>query len=810
MALIEDLLGWWPLEENFDEEIWAVNSVPPNAGTLTGGLPIAGTQPLMQVNSVPGKVNKGAQFVSARPSAMLSPDATMFQFQTSKTFAIWFKFSAVNAGNQILQKGLEYTLRVDAATRKLVITGASGTFILYPTVLSLDTWYAVRFWRDTATGLAYIQVNDGAIVSGTITSNLTGSFLLVGSASGIDGVLDELAIWDRILTAAEWDEFYNNGEGTTYASIQPAGACRSLECCDDNPADYVSQGGTGQGYDSTCEPLPRVLFEPVSGTRLILPSLVTLRSDNPDAVIHYTTDGSTPDRNSPTYSTPLTISAPAELIRAIAIVEGCPEGPEAVAQYQQWTPAAHFTYGCGTVDKSGQWLAFAADGNPDYNWQLQIQFSAVTGVKEFQVLQLFPDGTFTGSGWSTNEFIYPWADPTQQHRAFPLVMWNPDHTGAQVNLAYVTDFSSTYGNFGIGAHTRTLYGSPWTSLPATHLFKLKIIFQDGTTLERIVDTTCDALPGALCPVPSLAVSLLTCGPKTVHLQYTLGIGTPRKIFRSNSPTGPWTELISGNVAASPETYSDATVLADTEYYYYIANIPAGCASYVNSAVIGGVFFYDAVVEISASPGTINAGDSTTISWASANNSGTVSISPTIGVQPGNVPGNQVVAPAVTTTYIITGQSGCLDPATAQVTVTVIPPASCGAVQPDVVRIDGYSSSFFGSGGCTFRTGGVVAWNGSYANDIGCTFLPPESPVGPVPYHFGSSDGVNNRELHFTNTKITQGGGLWTLEVWGYDDVLGNPLLAWRGTKAVGDTPVGTYSRTSGCSATPTTLDVIAV
>lgn len=479
MALIEDLLAWYPFEENSDEEIWAVNSVPPNSGTLSSGEPLDIDVPLMQVRSEAGRVNQGARFTLA--STMYSADSTLFQFQTSKTFAFWFKFSTAGT---ILTKGLEYTVRVDPATSKLVITGASGTFILYPTVLSVDTWYAVRFWRDTSTGLVYIQVNDGAIVSGTITSNLTGSFFQVGGASGIDGIVDELAIWDRILTGAEWDAFYNNGEGTTYADIQPAGPCRTLECCDDNPADYVSQGGTGQGYDSTCEPLPKVLFEPVSGTFLIMPSLVTLRSDNPDAVIHYTTDGSTPDRNSTTYSTPLTISAPAELIRAIAIVEGCPEGPEAVAQYQQWTPAAHFTYGCGTVDKSGQWLAFAADGNPDYNWQLQIQFSAVTGVKEFQVLQLFPDGTFTGSAWATKEFINPWPeDATKQHRAFPLVMWDPDHTGAQVNLTYVDDFSVAIGNFGVGSHTRTLYGSPWTSLPADNLFKLKIIFQNA--VDRI-------------------------------------------------------------------------------------------------------------------------------------------------------------------------------------------------------------------------------------------------------------------------------------------------------------------------------------
>lgn len=819
MALTDQLLAWYAFEENFDEEIYPVNSVPPHAAPLAVAPPAVGIQPFMKVRRATGFIGNCARFVTGE-SYMYGEDSTILRFDTPKTFAFRFKFtSPLNAQNFILLKSGEYGVQIDAATQRLKVSGAFGTFVLHSLVLQPETWYSVAFWN-VATGApfsykVFVQINNGVPESDTLTISPAGAYLLVGGISvTFDGYLDELAVWDRNLTAAELTKWYNNGDGVSYDSLIAqalTAPCRSVECCDDNPAAYVSAVGDGKGYDSSCEPYPQVLFEPPSGNRVIMPSLVALRSDVLGAVIHYTTDGSAPDRNSPVYSAPITVSAPADVIRAIAIVEGCPEGPEGAAQYQQWTPAAHFTYACTTTDKTGPWGAFAADGNPDYNWQIQIQVSAVTSVKQFELLQLFADGSFSGAAWSTKEFILPWQnDQTKKHRAFPLVIFKG---GIQQNVAYLDDYSATVGNFGIGAHTLDLYGSPWTSLPATSLFKLRILFSDGTLVERIVDSTCDALPGALCPVPVVTSYTPQCGPPLrVDITYSLGVGTQRKIFRATNPAGPYTELASGAVAASPETFQDSTVVAGQRYYYYLANIPAGCVAYVNSGISSALAIPPASVAISASAATINFGQSVTISWSSINNNGTVSISPTIGAQPGNVGGNQVVSPATTTTYTITGQNICGNIVTANVTVTVIPAASCAiGAQPALVGIVGYSSSFFGSGGCNFRTGGIVAWNGQFANTpVGfCSFLPAPPPTGTVQYHFGS-DIVPNRELHLTQTSIVQSGGLWTLNVVGYDPGTGDPVPAWVGTKATGNTPIGTYTRVSGCSPIPSSLSVIAV
>lgn len=569
------------------------------------------------------------------------------------------------------------------------------------------------------------------------------------------------------------------------------------DCCPTNPADYTSAEGAGKGYDSVCEPLPRVLFEPLSGTRIIMPSLVALRSDNPGAHIHYTTDGSAPNRDSPEYTGPITVDSPADIIRAIAVVQDCPVGPESNAQYLQWSPAANWTYTCPTVDKAGQWAAFAADGSPDYNWKLDIQFTAITGIKTIDILQLFSDGRFTGSAWSTKEFIFPWEDDaTKEHRAFPLVMWNPDHTGAQVNVAYQDDFSAAYGNFGIGSHVRTLYGQPWTALPTNHLFKLRITFQDASYIERLIDTTCDVPPPALCPVPSFDSAGFSCGPpKKVDLVYILGIGTAWKIFRATSPAGPFTERGSGVVAASPETFSDP-IDPEQDYYYYIANIPAGCSDYVNSIVytITGLQLPD--VSISANPTLIGAGQTSTISWTSANISGNVTITPTIGAQPGNVPGNQVVAPAVTTVYTIQGANFCGDLASAQVTVTVEQVAVCiSNLSFFRVHIVNYLDFFFNVFACEpLLSSASTPWNGTMIRpSTACLWVVP----------FASS--IQNRFLSTIRTKVEFQAGAWVTEVWMRQNAFGDEVLMWKGTKAFGDNPLGIYTRTAGCSSTPSQL-----
>lgn len=803
MALTDSLVRYYALEERFEEEIHAVNSVPPNASPLG---PQAGSH-LISVDSAVGKVGRCAELsYAATAPGFWADDAPAFRMGASnKTFALWFKLKSHSAldFNYLFRKGggLEYEVFINSSRQVRLFAGGGLTHNL--TTIQDGVWYFLVITHDVATSTARIFIN-GVVVEGTVgPAAATGSFNL---GSGIDAYLDEFGIWDRILTAEEINELYNGGDGTTYAEFSATHACRELECCDDNPADYASLGGEGKGYDSLCEPLPRVLFEPLSGTRLIMPSLVTLRTDTEDAVIHYTTDGTAPDRNSAIYTSPLTVPSPATVIRAIAIVEGCPEGPEANAQYQQWSPAAHFTYACTTTDKSGQWGAFAADGNADYNWELQIQFSAITGVKEFTVLQLGADGKFLGAAWSTNEFIHPWEyDHAKQFRAFPLVLFTGGYGGAQQNVAYHTDYSAAIGNFGIGAHTLSMAGSPFfSSLPAGWLFKILITLQDGSTIVKVVDNVCDALPAALCPIPTITSITPQCGPPLrLDLTFAVGVGIPFGISRRVAGVGSYVQITSGVTVASPQTFQDNTVSAGVIYEYSLVTLPAGCVTEQYSDIYLGQAIPNAAVSIAASASTIDSGQNVTISWNSINNNGTVNISPTIGVQPGNTPGSQVVAPAVTTTYEITGQNVCGTVATAQVTVNVNPPATCGASQPSLVLIHGYFDNMFinALSFCSFDSpsAGDLPWAGRWIRD---------GDAGTCRYVlFETQLAIFSRFSKLSlASKIEMTGGQWVFELYGAASL--SDTLIWRGTKSHGSTPLGVYTRTSGCSLQPSTLELV--
>ncbi|MBI4786302.1 MAG: hypothetical protein HY782_04570 [Chloroflexi bacterium] len=85
-----------------------------------------------------------------------------------------------------------------------------------------------------------------------------------------------------------------------------------------------------------------------------------------------------------------------------------------------------------------------------------------------------------------------------------------------------------------------------------------------------------------------------------------------------------------------------------------------------------------IASFTASPGTITAGGSTTLSWGAVTNADSASIDQGIGGIA--TPGNIVVSPATTTTYTLTA-TGCGGTVTQQVTVTVTgaPPAG----QPDL-------------------------------------------------------------------------------------------------------------------------------
>ena len=88
------------------------------------------------------------------------------------------------------------------------------------------TWYFIVAWYEAATNTMSIQVNDGAIdtlgTGGALQAAGAAEFQ-IGSRQGpnspLDGRVDEVGFWKRLLTAEERTALYNSGAGVGYGDI---------------------------------------------------------------------------------------------------------------------------------------------------------------------------------------------------------------------------------------------------------------------------------------------------------------------------------------------------------------------------------------------------------------------------------------------------------------------------------------------------------------------------------------------------------------------------------------------------------------
>lgn len=128
----------------------------------------------------------------------------------------------------------EFLLRYDNATDKIVfdIYNGSGTSVgsvSTTSTIASKAWYFVVAWHDSTANTVNISINNGtADSSGTsgVPTDTTASFKLGARNSTptafLDGRLDEVAYWKRLLTTAEKTTLYNSGFGTPFVRTKPA------------------------------------------------------------------------------------------------------------------------------------------------------------------------------------------------------------------------------------------------------------------------------------------------------------------------------------------------------------------------------------------------------------------------------------------------------------------------------------------------------------------------------------------------------------------------------------------------------------
>jgi hypothetical protein len=225
------LVGWWRAESN------GADSAGTNDGSLING-----------VSFQPGLVGQAFWFVSGPNPKVYVPDNPNLALTNSLTIEAWIK---ANFGWTLLSRGDDrpsmdsYTLGfTDSSTLVPVfeIYDSSGQYLVLtaPAPIPTNVWVHIAATLDGDAGIARIYIN-GQVVAETTTplhpaGPLTGAnpSLCIGNAPGsaafpFDGLIDEMSLYSRALSAAEIQAIYQAGSagkctgGAPTITLQPSG-----------------------------------------------------------------------------------------------------------------------------------------------------------------------------------------------------------------------------------------------------------------------------------------------------------------------------------------------------------------------------------------------------------------------------------------------------------------------------------------------------------------------------------------------------------------------------------------------------------
>jgi len=225
-----DLIAWWALDETI--------------GTRADS---HGSNDLSDNNSVgyaTGKQGNAADFEKSSDQYLSIADNADLSFGDEDfTICAWVKLESHTQSGAIVAKyrftganQRAYLLRVDGGgTNKFqwALSGdGSASDSIYADNLgtvSDGIWYFVVAWHDSVNDEMGIQVNSGISDTKAYSSGCydnTESFFIgidnnVDTSRDLDGLVDEICIYGRILSQDEIDWLYNGGLGRAYSELFP-------------------------------------------------------------------------------------------------------------------------------------------------------------------------------------------------------------------------------------------------------------------------------------------------------------------------------------------------------------------------------------------------------------------------------------------------------------------------------------------------------------------------------------------------------------------------------------------------------------
>jgi len=230
MALLTDnLIAFWQLEEasgvRYDSE---------GSNNLTDN---------NTVTSATGVVGDAGQFTRSNSEYLsIADNSSLSMGDIDFTLVAWTYLDTKTNGMGIMSKfvttggkreyAVEYEPSVDRFQFVVSATGSSGTYLQAGNFGSPSTaaWIFIIAWHDSSANTINIKVNNGTANSSSYSSGVnddTSPFVLGATNTGagfMDGRIDQVGVWKRVLTADEQTFLYNSGNGRAYAGLDMPGS----------------------------------------------------------------------------------------------------------------------------------------------------------------------------------------------------------------------------------------------------------------------------------------------------------------------------------------------------------------------------------------------------------------------------------------------------------------------------------------------------------------------------------------------------------------------------------------------------------
>lgn len=226
-SLVDSLTAYWKLGEATGAT--RLDSVGTNHLTPTGGANPGPSQ-------TTGIINNGAQFTAANSEYLIVADtAALSVADVDFSVSLWVRLDTKATTQGIFAKAaaadtvaaLEYRLLYNTATDRfnwLVSNGVAATTVVANALgaVSVATWYHIVVWHDSVNNVIGIRVNDTAqdTAAHTVGCQDGAGAFKIGTTGAImnflNGKVDEVGFWKKVLSTAERTQLYNGGFGDTY------------------------------------------------------------------------------------------------------------------------------------------------------------------------------------------------------------------------------------------------------------------------------------------------------------------------------------------------------------------------------------------------------------------------------------------------------------------------------------------------------------------------------------------------------------------------------------------------------------------